>query len=71
MRPTLTPVGAAPQVSDNLVDLVHLHAVEFHDGSDENKLRYNNKSDTFLLDLKLCQFHIDDKYNNMFINITL
>lgn len=31
---TLTPVGAAPQVSDDLVDLVHLHAVELHDGPD-------------------------------------
>lgn len=34
---TLTPVGAAPQVSDNLVDFIHLHAVEFHDGSEESK----------------------------------
>lgn len=33
---TLTPVGAAPQVSDNLVDLVHLHAVELHDGTAHN-----------------------------------
>lgn len=33
---TLTPVGAAPQVSDDLVDLIHLHAVEFHDGSEAN-----------------------------------
>lgn len=37
VRRTLTPVGAAPQISDDLVDLVHLHAVEFHDGSEENK----------------------------------
>lgn len=37
MKHTLTPVGAAPQVSDNLVDLIHLHAVEFHDGSAESK----------------------------------
>lgn len=29
---TLTPVRAAPQVPDYLVDLIHLHAVEFHDG---------------------------------------
>lgn len=35
MRCTLTPVGAAPQVSDVLVDLIHLHAVELHDGSVE------------------------------------
>lgn len=34
---TLTPVRAAPQVSDYLVDLVHLHAVELHDCSEENK----------------------------------
>lgn len=33
----MTPVGAAPEVSDDLVDLIHLHAVEFHDGSEENK----------------------------------
>lgn len=37
VKHTLTPVGAAPQVSDNLVDLIHLHAVEFHDGSAESK----------------------------------
>lgn len=36
---TLTPVCAAPQVSDNLVDLIHLHAVEFHDGSGKQKNR--------------------------------
>lgn len=34
---TLTPVGATPQVSDNLVDLIHLHAVELHDRSRENR----------------------------------
>lgn len=40
---TLTPVGAAPQVSDDLVDLVHLHAVEFHDGS-ETKINPNTQN---------------------------
>lgn len=33
---TLTPVRAAPQVPDYLVDLIHLHAVEFHDGPAQN-----------------------------------
>lgn len=33
----MTPVGAAPQVSDDLIDLAHLHAVEFHDSPEENK----------------------------------
>lgn len=33
----MTSVGAAPQVSGNLVDLVHLHAVEFHDGSEKKE----------------------------------
>lgn len=37
MGRTSTPVGAAPQVSDDLVDLIHLHAVEFHDGSAESR----------------------------------
>lgn len=42
---TLTPVGAAPQVSDDLVDLVHLHAVEFHDGSEtKNNPNTQNQS---------------------------
>lgn len=39
---TLTPVGAAPQVSDNLVDLIHLHAVEFHDGSEKKTGKKNS-----------------------------
>lgn len=58
----MTPVGAAPQVSDDLIDLVHLHAVEFHDGSEENKKKIKAfPKAQRLMDLMLCHYPLDNQ----------
>ena len=52
---TLTPVRAAPQVSDYFVDLIHFHTMKLHDSSGKqngHKNRIKNRTRQYRLMLK-------------------